>query len=431
MKKDIAGFGATPEDWNHFAATLGLQADLLPVVSNPNGKVSALSRMKSYGKTPRLFNNDGEIVGFTGWTQHSATLRDVTKWQAIPDYGICLQTRSVRAFDVDVEDAALAEIIRLHIDDFLALALDVRLPARTRGNSSKFLLPFKCTAALNKRILKVDGGAIELLANGQQFVACGTHPSGVRYQWPGGLPAVFPDVDIDTLEHLWASLEKRFGIEKTIEYTTARQLAIPRTKPLVADDVVLYLYDNGHVISEMPDGRLNVVCPWRAEHTQASGDTESQWFPAGTGGFEQGHYRCLHAHCAHRTDDDFLHASGYTASRFEVVVPQNDEPALPKFKRNPETGKILASQPNLAEALRCEHMVGASIGFDEFRDEVMWSAKGAAGWQLFKDADFTRLTILLEQDWGFNPISREKIKNAVYLRADENRFDTAQLWLKG
>ena len=28
-----------------------------------------------------------------------------------------------------------------------------------------------------------EGGLVEFLATGQQFVALGTHPSGVRYEW--------------------------------------------------------------------------------------------------------------------------------------------------------------------------------------------------------------------------------------------------------
>ena len=49
-------------------------------------------------------------------------------------------------------------------------------------------------------------------------------------------------------------------------------------------------------------------CPWADEHTGDSGETEAVWYAAGTGGYEQGHYKCLHAHCAKRTDAEFLHA---------------------------------------------------------------------------------------------------------------------------
>ena len=84
-------WGATPEEWNHFAC-LGLTADLLPVVSNPHAKVSTKSKMKSLGKTPSRYY--GALVGgFAEWTQHQTTTQELSAWAKEPDYGICLQTR--------------------------------------------------------------------------------------------------------------------------------------------------------------------------------------------------------------------------------------------------------------------------------------------------------------------------------------------------
>lgn len=49
-------------------------------------------------------------------------------------------------------------------------------------------------------------GIIELLANGQQFVACGTHSSGARIEWDGGLPDEPPAITGEQLETLWQRL---------------------------------------------------------------------------------------------------------------------------------------------------------------------------------------------------------------------------------
>jgi hypothetical protein len=55
------------------------------------------------------------------------------------DYGICLQTRLVRALDIDVSDPGEAEAIADVIEDF-------GLPCRKRSNSPKRLFVFACPA---------------------------------------------------------------------------------------------------------------------------------------------------------------------------------------------------------------------------------------------------------------------------------------------
>lgn len=103
-KPIVFGYGAAPGDWDHFSLILELTEDLLPVVSNPHTEISPLSKMKDKGKTPSQFNRSGKVAGFPKWTEYRATLDDVEKWSKQPDYGICLQTRKVRAIDVDISD---------------------------------------------------------------------------------------------------------------------------------------------------------------------------------------------------------------------------------------------------------------------------------------------------------------------------------------
>jgi hypothetical protein len=130
-------FGATPEAWDHFADKLGLVADLLPVVSNPNAEISDQSKMKATGKTPSIYNRDRKVAGLSKWTGVDATPFNITRWKSEPDYGICLQTRKVRAFDIDV-DTPNADAIRSAIHN----AIGRTLPLRMRKNSKKQLLAF-------------------------------------------------------------------------------------------------------------------------------------------------------------------------------------------------------------------------------------------------------------------------------------------------
>ena len=177
-------WGGTPEEWHHFSKTLGLTTELLPVVSNPNAVISPRSSITTLGKTPSLYNRERQVIGMPGWPDYITTEEEIARWSTEPDYGICVNTRLIRAIDVDVTDPQIAESI-------LALYQSMMpgpLAMRRRSNSSKFLIPLKVPGVFGKRTIKTPGGIIEFLANGQQFVACGTHPSGVRYEWVGGLP---------------------------------------------------------------------------------------------------------------------------------------------------------------------------------------------------------------------------------------------------
>lgn len=74
-------------------------------------------------------------------------------------------------------------------------------------------------------------------------------------------------------------------------------------------------------------------------------------------------------------------------------------------------------------------MCGMDIRHDGFRDEIMFATKGD-DWRPFRDADYSRLRIKLEQT-GFKPIGRELIRDVVLMVSDEKLFDTAIFWLNG
>lgn len=344
-----ATWGATREDWLHFDMLLGLSSDLLPVVSNPKATISPNSAMQGLGKTPSQYNGNRQAVGFPQWTQYWATESDIEKWSKEVDYGICLQTRRIRAFDVDVSDAESAQAIREFI------ANHFQLPARTRGNSPKFLLAFDCPGELYKRRIKTAHGMIELLATGQQFIACGTHPSGVRYEWDGGLPDAIPALPLDQLETLWTDLAAEFGIEAPTE-SQASSKAQKLSDVVANDPVAQHLLSKGLVKRAERDGRLHVECPWVDEHTSDTGDTSTTYWPAHTGGYINGHFKCLHAHCEHREDHEFLEAVGYVdegvLSEFEAIADAQpaqqtiEDAKQPQFKFKVEPAHLFVQRPS-------------------------------------------------------------------------------------
>lgn len=316
-------YGATPDDWNHFDIILGVGEDLLPVVSNPHAVISPKSKMAALGKTPSRYNSRREVGGIPEWTEYHATDKDIEKWSRVPDYGICLQTRTVRAIDCDINDAGQAK----EIHELLEALLLHALPTRRRGGSPKFLCPITLPdGAYTKRTIKTAHGIIEFLADGQQFIAVGTHPSGSRYEWDGGLPNAIPELTATQFELLWQELVNRFAIEAPSERKTTTK-AEALASATSSDPVVARLLDSGAVLSTERDGRLHISCPFEDEHTGGSTESATTYFPAHTGGFETGNFRCLHAHCEHRTRRDFLEALGLVddpRDDFEALVIADD-----------------------------------------------------------------------------------------------------------
>lgn len=450
--------GARPEDWDHFAA-LGLTADLLPVVSDASIGISLNSTMQAAGKTPSIVGGDGLIVGLAQWTQRQSTAGNVARWRADGRLGICLQTRNVRAIDVDVPQGEQAAEIAAEIEAFI-LAL---LPRRSRPDSAKFLLAFRMGGGHRKRVIRTEHGIIEFLANGQQFVAVGRHPDGAHYRWDGahgaGLPPEFPEITAADFSALWLHLNDRFGVAPE---TVGREAFGPsgaEDRDPTADDVVRYIEEHGWVLGIGREGERYVRCPWEHEHTTQSGVTASAWFPAGSGGYEQGHYRCLHAHCEHRGRGEFLAEIGYAIEDFETLTtiaigqdgrplaaPEGEAggqvstqgaevpwPAFERVAKGARAGKILSTANNLMMALRRPDFTGWRIAHDEFRDEITigpHDASTAGEMTAFRDDHYMRLRLSIENR-GFEPISKELLRDAVALAARECTYDSARAWLHG
>lgn len=418
-------WGATESDWAHFDLGLGLTEDLLPVVSDPTATISDASKMKALGKTPSRFNANDYAVGIPNWTSLRSSGRDIERWAKDDRLGICIQTRRLRALDIDVDHSQGQEIEAAFCE-----ALELRPPCRHRGNSQKRLLVFGVDGEMPKRSFKTEHGLVEFLANGQQFVAIGTHPSGVRYVWSDPAPE-FPIVSLSRFERAWAAIVARFAIEAPYEAgTRKRGLDFHAT-----DTTAEYIVDKGLVLAEGRDGQLFVECPWKDGHSGDSGVTEACWFPAGTSGYDQGHYKCLHASCSKRTDDEFRESIGCgTSSDFDTLPAAiADTPAAsdalvsPSFQRNTK-GQPEAIVNNVMAALESPEWFGASIAYDEFRDEVIFTPYGKDEWRPLQDTDLTLMRRRFDQR-GFKPVGPELMRSCVHAVARRNKFDSAKRWL--
>ncbi|MGS2657759.1 DUF5906 domain-containing protein [Citrobacter koseri] len=322
-------WGATPDEWFHFDLVLGRTDQLLPAVCNPGATISPNSKLKMLGKTPSLYNRDRMATGIKDWTEHVVTERDFARWSNEPDYGICVRTgHGWLALDCDSED----EDIQADIRKTLVQLLGKLPPRRWRANSNKCLYLLAVDGDFRKRIHRLAGdmGIIELLANGQQFVACGTHSSGARIEWDGGLPDEPPAITADQLETLWQRLADQLPVSVTTEAGSTKMRDRSTFTPGATDDTADYLDAHGWTLLDGANGERYIRCPFEDGHSTGGDPTSTVYFPGGTAGFEQGHFKCLHASCAHRDDGDFLNAIGIRNDDFEDLTA-DEEGDRPEF----------------------------------------------------------------------------------------------------
>lgn len=440
--------GATPQEWAGLAVTLGLEADLLPVVSNRARSVSAQSQLHAnpdqVGKVPSILNQRGEIAGMPGWSKHITTERDIARWAKEPDLGICVIGRTLKGIDIDVADPAKAQHVRSLFEMLLG-----KLPARTRGNSGKCLLAVRLPVFMPKWKFEVDGGVVEILGDNQQFIAVGTHPSGVRYEWAQGLPAAVPEVSAAELQDAVLAVYAARGVQGTLKQGR-EVLAGTRARHAVdaEDDAVEYLWGGGWVREEQVDGSLYVVCPWQHEHTDGAAGAPSAtiFYPAGVGADKRG-FKCLHAHCEGRTNREFLAKTGFTAAEvadeFEDVAPavRPDSTNLPRHRKpfvtdaewpnwsRDKKGGIVSSHTSIGQAIARPDICGAQLAYDEFKAETMIEWVDAQGtWRPMSNTDCYKLCMRLESV-GFVAPKDAMVDRAVAYVARANSFDSARDWL--
>lgn len=190
-----------------------------------------------------------------------------------------------------------------------------------------------------------------------------------------------------------------------------------------ADPVIARLRERGMVKRDRQDGGVDIGCPFESSHTAPGGDGATTYFAANTGGFAKGHFKCMHSHCAKRTDQEFLAAIG-------MAAPETLEP--PRFTRN-QHGQIKATLGNIVRALRRPEICGWRLARDLFRDEIVkapYSATHRNAWEPLVDDDYTAIRHLLEEMRDpFMPIGLEMTRHCVSLVALENAFDSALQWL--
>jgi hypothetical protein len=354
-----ARIGATPEEWQW--AMLHFGADLLPAVGDPNPTIPRTPRLSrldpktgkpiSLAKTPSMIGSSGTIHGISGWVAFVATYDQVVGWSRDPALNILLNTRTVRAIDIDIDDRAAADAI----EQFIVATLGVQPPVRYRAGSGKrtLLIRLDPHVPIRKRVVQTSAGAIEFLADGQQTALCGTHPSGERFLWRHHEQGV-PVVPLDAVAHLWDVMVTSYEptAKRLIDPNEQQAEFIVRNSGTLTNDPVLkWLDENGVVKSYEGNGTANITCPWESEHSSDTGPNSTSWLPAGLGGKAQGGFRCLHSHCQGRNTPDFLRMIGYEKAMVEQVF-------MPMAEVNP----IVAAQNEVRREQESMAQAAGSIG---------------------------------------------------------------------
>lgn len=305
--------GATPQEWGTVMGSDLLMSLAVPIVSNPAVPRDPLSRLpdESLGKVPSVKTSRGTVTGLPGWQTKSLSFLDLSKYAADPDYGYGIRVgiQGVIAADCDTDDLEMSiTVMRLMCD---SLGLDPKnLPLRTRGGHrwACLLHVQGLTGRPKKAVIHLgDGNKLELLGYGQQLACCGRHPSGSRYRWimgPTGRDIHGPrliETDCAALARLREALAPWEVKSSGGGEATPRQIAESYQAP---DGLADWLRASGRVLAVNRDGGLCITCPWEDLHTKRGAPGETVYFPAGVNGYSSGGFRCLHAHCDHRTADD-------------------------------------------------------------------------------------------------------------------------------
>lgn len=160
-------------------------------VTPPGAALSPLSKIKpdSAGKAPGRKGANG-WAGYD-WKGMQTSEQDVERMMR-DGANVGLRAARFPAVDIDCMDAEIATIVEKVARETLGAA-----PSRV-GRAPKRLLMYRTEQPFSRMRLWLRGGdgvahLVEVLADGQQYVVQGTHPSGSLYSWDEDLLATGPD----------------------------------------------------------------------------------------------------------------------------------------------------------------------------------------------------------------------------------------------
>lgn len=451
---NFRGKGASPGEWDAVIAA-GLLEQMLPVVQNPRLPRSPASALKTVGKVPSQLNAYGEVVGFPQWTKHVTTAEEVAKWRRNLDIGISIRLGAhMAAIDCDVDDKTVAEgilaIARRYFGD--------AAPIRVRADSPRWLMPIRTvdfTTAKRRYTLRC-GDVPEILGDGCQFVACGTHPRGCRYRWIGNIKDM-PSVTSETFEAFIREMVDTYGTGEELICRVSSRAPAGDDADVIFDRLYHWIKKNLPFDERRP-GELDIPCPWEHEHSSGKTlDGSTTYYCAGTHGYAAPAFVCLHSHCSGRGLPDFeawAATKGYertTAADFEGIEAylekeehtdgtlktqeEKDHYTECMYKicrfKDEKSGKIAANLSTVVAALQAgRDYCGVDVRHDTFRNTEVYREKASEGWRPLTDARTIVARKFLLENRGFGSIPRDLMRDAVLAAGYEDTFDSMKDYLE-
>lgn len=376
-------------------------------------------------------------------------------------------TKHCPAIDIDVSDEHLVSMIVAAVGEVIACH-PTRLLSRT-GSAPRMLMPFRtdqpfpkvATSSYKLETDPIIGGKekpskVEILAEGQQFVAYAIHPdTKLPYTWsPTGDPTNVARDDLPVLT--WENAQEI--VRRCEQILSANGTRVGKAK--ITDAMTTAHVSNAELKAEEPEVCKSALAAipnddvdfdeWvgRLYATKAAlGDDGRAAFLEFSRKSELKHdeeyakstwAKAMPTKCGAGSIYYLARQHGWQDPRrvaslddFVVVEPEpGARTPLPAFRRL-KNGDIKSTKENIAMALRRSDVCGCKLRHDVFRGEVMLALPGTEDWRSLKDTDYTWLCINLEHcSVGFKEISKERIRDVVAYVAEGNAFDSAQYWLR-
>lgn len=164
--------------------------------------------------------------GFKGWQSVNATQKTLKGWldDGYEKYGIGILTANTPAIDLDIRDEKIAKKLLRWCEKKLGAK------AYRVGKAPKLLIPCQTAepfAKISSHVywdLKKQKSQIEILGNGQQYVALHTHPDTLKpYKWHNGslletprkaLPTLTPELAEELIEYFYSIIPNNWEIKK-------------------------------------------------------------------------------------------------------------------------------------------------------------------------------------------------------------------------
>ena len=197
----------------------------------------------------------GKAPGFDGWEKSRATREQLKEWleNGHRNAGVGIVTKNTPAIDIDIRDNAVAMLMDAYVRKHFGGTL-IRI-----GRAPKRLFVFRCNTPFRKMRTTVrldewgDKQQIEVLAEGQQFVAYAKHPdTGKPYEWPddGANPLnvkanELPTLTVEQVEELFTYFEEIADREdwKIAKSARSKAKAVDLDNPFAEDTAPIEMSD--------------------------------------------------------------------------------------------------------------------------------------------------------------------------------------------